>query len=673
MPRIAPLVTCVALLLAVPPARASEPDWYELHSSHFLVYANVGERDARAVAWRFEQARSAIAAMCPWARVDLPKPIVVLAVRDEASMKALVPSYWEDKRSLHPTAVWFEGPNRYYVALRADLRDESQSDSRIPQNPYQMAYFAYIHVILQASFPGALPPWFSRGVAAVLSNTIVQEDTLVVGAPILTHVNLLRTHQPVPLRTLLAMSADDPVLKQEDRLIAFDASAWSFVHFLLFADNAARRARVDTLAALLQNGIRPAAAIEQSFGVIEKLQDEYGRYVGRSIFQYQKNSLDATVKREAFPLTRMAPAEAASMRGAFYAVTRRTSEAQRAIADARQLDANAASSYLAEALLLDVTGQQAPAQAAYEKAIAHGTDDAYAYYRCALLSWPANDDKETWARLDSWLAEAIRRNTRFAAAYAALARVRAALTAAADASVPLALRAIELEPTVSGHRWSAAALYLTLRQFDKARAEAQNALKLARTSEEQRAANDLLASIDAARTAASADEARAREAADAEKQATEANARVTACNGGDAAACTALVPSLESRCGDKEAGACGMLGWLYENGRGVTADATQAVKWYRLSCDSGEPRGCMAFALMQAHGQGVPKDVSAALELLDKICTGSLPQACTQEGVLLASRQKATDLARIRSLLDAGCKGGDTPACDLLKSLPYRQ
>jgi len=116
-----------------------------------------------------------------------------------------------------------------------------------------------------------------------------------------------------------------------------------------------------------------------------------------------------------------------------------------------------------------------------------------------------------------------------------------------------------------------------------------------------------------------------------------------------------------------------MLGWLYENGRGVTADATQAVKWYRLSCDSGEPRGCMAFALMQAHGQGVPKDVSAALELLDKICTGSLPQACTQEGVLLASRQKATDLARIRSLLDAGCKGGDTPACDLLKSLPYRQ
>ncbi len=673
MPRIAPLVTCVVLLEAVTPARASGPDWYELRSAHFVVHANVGERDARTVAWQFEQARSAIAAMCPWARVDLPKPIVVLAVRDEASMKALAPSYWEDKKSLHPTAVWVEGPNRYYVALRADLRDESASDSRIPQNPYQMAYFAYMHVILQASFPGALPPWFSRGVAAVLSNTIVQEDTLVIGAPILTHVNLLRTHPPVPLKTLLAMSADDPVLKQEDRLIAFDASAWSFVHFLLFADNAARRARVDTLANLLQKGARPAAAIEESFGAIEKLQDDYGRYVSRSIFQYQKSSLDATVKREAFPSSRMAPAEVASMRGVFYAVTHRSAEAQRAIAEARQLDTNAASSYLAEALLLDVPGWQAPAQAAYEKAIAHGTDDAYAYYRCALLSWPATGDKETWARLETWLSEAVRRNDRFAAAYAALARVRAALTAAADTSVPLALRAIALEPTVSGHRWSAAALYLTLGQFDKARAAAQNALNLARTSEELRAATDLIASIDAARTTARANEVQAHEAAEAAKQATEANARVTACNGGDAAACTALVPSLESRCGEKDAGACGMLGWLYEHGRGMTADATQAVKWYRLSCDAGEPRGCMAFALMQAQGHGVLKDVPAALELLDKVCAGSLAQACTQEGVLLASRQQATDRARIRSLLDAGCKGGDTPACDLLKSLPAAQ
>jgi hypothetical protein len=69
VPRVAPLVTGVVVLLTMTPARASEHDWYALHSSHFIVYANGGERNARAVAWRFEQARSAIAAMCPWARV----------------------------------------------------------------------------------------------------------------------------------------------------------------------------------------------------------------------------------------------------------------------------------------------------------------------------------------------------------------------------------------------------------------------------------------------------------------------------------------------------------------------------------------------------------------------------------------------------------------------------
>ena len=664
MSRLLPFATGIVLLHLVTPARASEPTWYEVHPSHFIVYANVGERDARAVAWRFEQARGAIAALCPWARVDLAKPVVVVAVKDEPSMKALAPSYWEDKKSLHPAAIWFEGPNRYYVALRADLRDEP-SDGMLPQNPYQLAYFAYIHVIVRASFPGELPPWFSRGVAAVLSNTVVREDVLIAGAPILAHINRLRDHPPLPLRTLLAISADDPRLKQEDQQLAFDASAWSFVHFLLFADSGARRPRIDTLANLLRNGARTSAAVEQSFGAIDKLQDEYSRYMDRSIFQYQKSSVDTTVKREAFPLKRMAPAEVAATRATFYAVSGRSAEARRAIADAQQLDANSADSYFAEALLLDASEPQADARAAYEKAIARGTDDAYAYYRRAILSWPDGDDQQQWARLETWLAEAVRRNDRFAAAYAALGRVRAALTRSADTSVPLALRAIALEPTVSGHHWSAAALYLTLRQYDKAREQAQTAVSLARSSEEQRAATELLATIDSSRGAA-------HEAAEAQKQATDNNAKVTQCNAGDAAACTALLPLLEERCDAKDAGACGMLGWLYQNGRGVAVNATEAVKWYRRSCDGGEQRACLAFALMQARGEGVPEDVPAALELLDKICTGALPQACTQEGVLLASRQRAADLPRIRSLLDAGCKGGDAPACDLLKSMPAR-
>ena len=117
----------------------------------------------------------------------------------------------------------------------------------------------------------------------MLSNTVVQEDALYVGSPIVAHLNRLREQPPLPLSALLRMSADDPQLRREEQLITFDASAWAFVHFVLFADNGSRGARFDKLATLLQRGANPAAAVEESFGAVEKLQDEYGRYVSRTI------------------------------------------------------------------------------------------------------------------------------------------------------------------------------------------------------------------------------------------------------------------------------------------------------------------------------------------------------------------------------------------------------
>ena len=36
---------------------------------------------------------------------DLNKPLVVIAVKDEISMKALAPSYWEQKNGVRPATV----------------------------------------------------------------------------------------------------------------------------------------------------------------------------------------------------------------------------------------------------------------------------------------------------------------------------------------------------------------------------------------------------------------------------------------------------------------------------------------------------------------------------------------------------------------------------------------
>jgi hypothetical protein len=62
-----------------------------------VVTSNAGQSSAKSVAWQLEQIRSAIAVWWSWARVDLNKPMAVLAVKDEATMKTLAPEYWEEK------------------------------------------------------------------------------------------------------------------------------------------------------------------------------------------------------------------------------------------------------------------------------------------------------------------------------------------------------------------------------------------------------------------------------------------------------------------------------------------------------------------------------------------------------------------------------------------------
>src|SRR5260221_8531070 len=90
-----------------PAARVHAADqWIEVKSAHFVVTSNAGAGNAKALAWQLEQIRSAIATLWPWARVDSNRPLVVLAVKDEQSMKGLAPSYWERKGGVHPSSVW---------------------------------------------------------------------------------------------------------------------------------------------------------------------------------------------------------------------------------------------------------------------------------------------------------------------------------------------------------------------------------------------------------------------------------------------------------------------------------------------------------------------------------------------------------------------------------------
>jgi len=55
-----------------------------------------------------------------------------------------------------------------------------------------------------------------------------------------------------------------------------------------------------------------------------------------------------------------------------------------------------------------------------------------------------------------------------------------------------------------------------------------------------------------------------------------------------------------------------MLGYLYETGKGITKNESQAVKWYEESAKLHYPKAQYNLAVMYLYGRGVEKDKSKA-------------------------------------------------------------
>lgn len=148
----------LCVFLAAPRVAAAADQWSELKTPHFTVISDASDGNTRSLAWQLEQVRSTMATLWPWARVDLNKPLTVIAVKDENSMRALAPKYWETRGGVRPASVWVSGPDRHYLAIRTGLDIESQGNV----NPYITSYFSYISLVMMQS----LSPIFRSGSVA---------------------------------------------------------------------------------------------------------------------------------------------------------------------------------------------------------------------------------------------------------------------------------------------------------------------------------------------------------------------------------------------------------------------------------------------------------------------------------------------------------------------------
>jgi hypothetical protein len=479
------IVAAVVLLSAARAASAADT-WVQVTSLNFTVVSNAGDKRAREVAWQFEQIRAAMKAIWPWVKGDLDRPVLVVAAKDENTMKLLVPQYWEKGSSgLHPSSVLATGLDRHYIALQADAK----ADDTDAINPYYGAYWSYTALILDASFERELPLWLRDGLAGVLSNTIVREKEIRLGMAPPWYVRTMATESRLRLTQLLTMDDRAAYYRNPATRDQFDAQTWALTHYLLFGAPDLS-SKLDAVIKAVMAGTPSADAFQRTFGSFEPMEAAYLQHVRKQLIPYSRLKTETLIEAKAFGSRQLSDTDALMSRAALLAVMGRSADARALLADARR-GGDPAAAYEVEGVLAAVDGDAGAMRAALAKAEERGSTNFYPYYQLGLAALGGDPSASDVATAERRLRKAVELNPFHAGAHAGLA---IALSLGSDASraIPVAQKALALAPRDFFTRVASARAFWNAGQRDVATAQARAAVGLATGDGDRRQAREML-------------------------------------------------------------------------------------------------------------------------------------------------------------------------------------
>jgi len=432
-----PLVI-LSLLLSVCVLRAASKDtWIEVQSPHFTVISNAGDKEARKVADQFEEFREVFHTTFPNWRLDLGKPLIIFAVRNEDSLRVLLPAYWEEKDRAHPAGIYIAGEDRHYVALRTNVEIE---------NPYQVVYHEYTHAILNLNFRD-LPVWLNEGLAEFYANSIIEEKDVEIGRPAPYHLQILQTERLIPVDVLLAATQGSKYYNEANHASMFYAESWAITHYLMMDPEARKRELMKHFLAELDATGDSVAAAEKTLGNLKAFGAAMDAYARQRSFFVGKIPSNIHSDAKNYTSRELDAGELEAERALFYVHTRRPKEAGAAVEEALKDDPKLPLAYEAEGFLAYSQLQFQAAETAFRRAIELGSTSFFPYYfigkaelRDAL---PVPEDAEKAA---ATLEKAVQINPQFAPAYSTLATVYSMNAATYEKAYADGRKAITLEP-----------------------------------------------------------------------------------------------------------------------------------------------------------------------------------------------------------------------------------
>ena len=570
-------ILAVGAAVSVPAEK--DGTWVEVTSPTFVVLTDAGSSAARRTISRFEKIRAALESAMPSARQSGDRELLVVAARDERSLRSLVPEWWEKKDGIRPSTIHLTGRDHVFLLVRTDLREDDDDG-------YHAAYWGYASHLIGLNVPGP-PLWLSRGLADFYARTTVQRDRVLVGRAAASHVRTLRERGLMPVTALWAVDRQSPEYLDRHRLRRFDAQSWVLVHSLMLGDEGAHREELTSFLGLLGGGQGPVDAARAAFGDPKALDRALASYVRRKAFLMEAIEAEVDGVAQASPERPLTSAEALTMRAAVHLAGERFADAHACLDEALRLDPKLAWAHEIRAALAWADDDPLVAREAVERALALEPGRLVATRLRKRLSGPPTvggaerlcegGDLETCLILGGWLIDG-------------------------NGTAPDPSRGVALvERACSGHQVEACR-QLSWRYRQGNGVEVDGALAVA-FLEKACSAGDSQACL------AAASEHRMGRGVPA-----------------DPAAATRM---LESACTRGEKKGCVALAWALQSGEGVPRDLERAAALYEDGCFGGDGEACTRLGLLLVAPDGLAHDPQRAEELLGKGCELGDPLGCS--------------------------------------------
>lgn len=158
------LTLLIAAFCSRPALASDEPKWVQVHSTHFSVITDAGEKKGREIALRMEQMRAVFGQVLLKDKLKMPLPITVVALKSDKQYGMIVPG----KQSM-AGGFYVPGPDRVYIVLNLFEAD-----------PWRAVAHPLAHYFLNYNYPPA-QGWFDEGLAEYFGSIQIGSKRVEMG------------------------------------------------------------------------------------------------------------------------------------------------------------------------------------------------------------------------------------------------------------------------------------------------------------------------------------------------------------------------------------------------------------------------------------------------------------------------------------------------------------